>query len=308
MNQTFGGQTHTDVRPALLGYDDLFEQFRTYATAVKGIDPTAQITGPVSWGWTNYLYSPLDAGSDKYQTHADRKRHKDVPFLLWFLQQARAQELQTKKRLLDVLDVHYYPQCDVYNQKIDADTAARRIRSVRSLYDAQYRDESWIGEPVRLIPRLQEWINSGYPGTKIGITEWNFGGDTHMSGAIAIAEVLGIFGRNGVYMASYWTTPPKDSPGYLAFRLLSNPAGNGRRGVEDVSCLATSGDDARLAVFAATDEEQQIVSLLLINKMPKATMTVPITLAASAKWGAIGGTGYQLTADATGTKAKHHAV
>ncbi|MDX1934502.1 MAG: glycoside hydrolase family 44 protein [Capsulimonadales bacterium] len=296
--------THTDIKPALLGYDDLFGNFREYAAAVKAVDPTAMVTGPVSWGWTNYLYSPLDRGTDNYRTHADRKAHGDLPFLVWFLRQAKNVERETGQRLLDVLDVHYYPQSDVYNEKADPETAARRIRSVRSLFDARYADESWIGEPVRLLPRLKEWVAQEYPGTKIGLTEWSFGGEKHISGALASAEALCLFGREDLYLASYWTTPKKDSPAYLAFRLLLNPEGEGKRGVESVSCRAVSSNDSRLSAYATTDETRRLLALVLINKMPKTAITVPIDLRAGSVSVKDPATVYRLTADGTGTKAQ----
>ncbi len=42
--------THTDMHPVQADYDELLRQFLDYATAVKDEDPSAQITGPVSWG------------------------------------------------------------------------------------------------------------------------------------------------------------------------------------------------------------------------------------------------------------------
>jgi hypothetical protein len=56
-------------------------------------------------------------------------------------------------------------------------------------------DESWIGEVVRLIPRMRAWVDAHYPGTKLAITEYNWGALNHINGALAQADVLGIFGR-----------------------------------------------------------------------------------------------------------------
>ena len=159
--------THTDVHPARMGYDDLLTSFYDYASAVKDADPTALVTGPVSWGWTGYLYSPLDKGDDNYHTYADRKKHGDIPFLAWFLQQVKNRDTKAGRRTLDVLDVHIYPQGqNLYSGAHDADAQKRRLRSTRALWDANYKDESWIGEPVRLVPRLRDWITQNYPGTK----------------------------------------------------------------------------------------------------------------------------------------------
>ena len=115
--------THTDVHPARMGYDDVLHNFLDYASAVKAVDPAAYVTGPVSWGWTGYNYSALDRGDDNFHTFADRKAHGGDPFLLWFLKQVHAHDVQARQRTLDVLDVHYYPQGNgVYGGQADKAT------------------------------------------------------------------------------------------------------------------------------------------------------------------------------------------
>ncbi|MBC8135428.1 MAG: glycoside hydrolase family 44 protein [Fibrella sp.] len=270
--------THTDVHPARMGYDDTLANFLEYANAVKDVDASAMITGPVSWGWTGYFYSALDRGDDNYRTHADRTAHGGEPFLAWFLHKVREHDRTVGRRTLDILDVHYYPQGPgLYSNAADTPTRDRRLRSTRSLWDPTYKDESWIGEPVYLIPRLKGWIADNYPGTKIGITEWNFGADNDISGGLAVLETLAIFGREGVYLANYWTFPRPGTPGHRAFQLLRNADGRGH-GFGDVSCAAKSADPTRVAAFAATDSKTGVMTVLLINKMRKATVTVPITL------------------------------
>ena len=83
----------------------------------------------------------------------------------------------------------------------------RRNRSTRSLWDPNYVDETWINDRVQLIPRLKNWVDTYYPGTTIGITEYNWGAENHINGATAQADIFGIFGREGLDMAARWTTP-----------------------------------------------------------------------------------------------------
>ncbi|MBV9852389.1 MAG: glycoside hydrolase family 44 protein [Armatimonadetes bacterium] len=268
--------THRDVHPARMGYDDFLKTFLDYAAAVKDVDRAALITGPVSWGWTGFVYSPLDRGDDNFHTHADQDAHGGEWFLPWFLHQVRDHDAKAGRRTLDVLDVHYYPQGQgVYGAQDDQDTRARRLRATRSLWDPTYADESWIAEPLRLIPRLREWVARDYPGTKIGLTEWSFGADTQMDGGLADADALGIFGREGVFLANYWAWPAKNGPAYLAFKLFRNADGQGH-GFGNLSCRAVSADPGRLACYAATEGGD--LTLMLINKMPKATVTVPLAL------------------------------
>ena len=265
--------THTDVHPARMGYGDVLHNYLDYASATKAVDPAALVTGPVSWGWTGYNYSALDRGDDNFHSFADRKAHGGDPFLLWFLKQVHAHDLRAKTRTLDVLDVHFYPQgSGVYGGQADKATRALRERSTRALFDPAYPDESWIGEPVMLIPRLKTWIAAGYPGTRIGLTEWSFGGEKDISGGLAAADALGVFGRENIFLANYWAYPPKNSPAYLVFKLYRNADGQGG-GFGDVACAAASADPDKLSCYAATDSRTGDLTLILINKTAKATIT-----------------------------------
>ena len=272
-------QTHTDIHPAEMGYDDVLANFLDYAPMIKDVDPKAMVSGPVSWGWTGYKYSSLDRGKDNFP-------HPRRPDGAWrcglscpgFSNRYTTHDQKSGRRSLDILDVHYYPQGQgIYSSQSDTATRERRLRATRSLWDPNYSDESWIGEPVRLVPRLQEWIAANYPGTKIGITEWNFGAQDDISGGLAIVDALGIFGRESAYLADYWTYPGPNSPGSLAFALYRNADGSGN-GFGDVSCHAQSEDSNRLSSFAAVDSTTGDLTLILVNKLRKATVTAPITL------------------------------
>ena len=269
--------THTDVHPSPAGYDDVLATFLTYADAVKAVDPTAKVTGPVSWGWTGYHFSAKDKGADNFRTHADQAKHGGVPFLAWFLREVKRHDDRVGHRSLDILDVHFYPQgAGIYGPPGDDDTKRRRLRATRALWDSTYTDESWIGAPMAVLPLLQGWIRDNYPGTQLGITEWNFGGETDISGALAVADTLGIFGREGVALACCWTMPLPESPAYLAFRLFRNCDGLGR-GFGDLSCRAVSSDPNRVSVYAATDAKSRQTTVIFVNKLPRATVSVSLT-------------------------------
>jgi hypothetical protein len=284
--------THTDIHPVAMSYDDLLSNFLEYATAVKEVDPTANVTGPVSWGWTGYTHSPRDRFD--FNARPDRKAHGDKPFIPWFLEQVRKHDERVGKRSLDVLDIHYYPQAnEVYSGKSTPPLDALRIRSTRSLWDPTYKDESWISEAVQLIPRMKQWINQNYPGTKLGLTEWNWGAEKSMAGGIAAAEVLGVLGREGVYLANYWQLPPKGSPAYLAFQLFRNADGNGA-GFGDKLAAATSSRPNDLSCFASVDSKTGRPIAIIINKSlvdsADTTLTVksknPVSLAKTFSLGA----------------------
>jgi hypothetical protein len=158
-----------------------------------------------------------------------------------------------------------------------AATQALRLRSTRSLWDPGYVDESWIraagpdGGIVKLIPRMRAWVEEYYPGTELAITEYNWGALDHINGALAQADVLGIFGREGLDLATLWGPPEADQPGAFAFRLYRNYDGAGGR-FGGTSVKASSSDEARLAIYAAERSSDRALTVIVINKA-----TTPLT-------------------------------
>jgi hypothetical protein len=260
-------ETHRDVFPTGLGYDGLLARTLDYARVVKDADPGALTLGPAEWGWTGYFYSALDAapGGAWWEDPKDRRAHGDVPLAAWYLRQLRAAEQREGRRLLDVFDLHYYPQADkvALSGAGDAASRARRLRSTRSLWDPSYHDESWIDEPVRLIPRMRDWVAAEYPGTGLAIGEYNWGALDDLNGALALALVLGIFGREGVDIALLWDPPAADQPGAFAFRAYRNYDGDGARFGE--TSLPVQGATEEVNLFAARRAADGAMTVVLVN-------------------------------------------
>jgi len=265
--------THRDVHPDPTTYDELLAKSIAYATAVRHAAPNVKIAGPAEWGWSGYLYSAKDKAAG-FSLHPDRRAHGDEPMIPWWLGKMKAESDKTGVRLLDMLDLHFYPQAqNVYGDASDAKTAALRIRQVRGLWDRDYVDESWIGQPIALLPRMQEWIDKNYPGLGIMIGEWSFGGEKHMSGGLATAEALGRFGQFGVEAAYYWTVPPAGSPSAAAFRAYRDYDGRGGH-FEDWSLPTRASLDTSL--FASRDKSGKHVVLVALNFSPDAAVAANV--------------------------------
>jgi Glycoside hydrolase family 44 len=265
---------HRDVHPEPLGYDELLDRTIRYATAIREADPQALIAGPAEWGWIGYLYSAKDGGKNG----PDRQAHGDVPLVPWYLKQLAEREKTTGKHLLDTLDLHFYPAADgLYGQnaRVDADGAALRIRATRALWDPTYRDESWIKEPIRLIPRMKAWVAENYPGLKVSIGEWSFGADEHISGAIATAEALGRFGQQGLDSAFYWGGPKKGTATFWAFRAFRNFDGKGSSFLD--FSLPTREADA-VSVFASSDRSGEHLVAVLLNRDPQFAINARVNM------------------------------
>lgn len=272
---TLWNSTHRDVHPEPLTYDELLDRTIRYGSAVRKADPQALIAGPAEWGWMGYFYSARDAAAG-VSARPDRRAHGDLPLIPWYLKKLQEHERAHGTRVLDVLDVHYYPQGDgIYAANADAPTAAMRLRSTRGLWDPTYKDESWIAEPIKLLPRLKQWIKEYYPGLKLSLGEYNFGAEQHISGGLAQAEALGRFGTEGLDYAFYWFDPPLDSPVYFAFRAFRNFDGKGGK------FLNRSLDtrmDASVSLFASRDDSGKHLVLILLNLEAESAAQAAITL------------------------------
>lgn len=285
--------THRDVFPDLLGYDELLARTIDVASAVRESAPDALIAGPSVWGWPAYFYSAIDdaAGFDQAP---DRRAHGGQPLIEWYLDQLREYEERTGVRLLDVLDVHFYPQDGSYGPATDERASSRRLRSTRSLWDPGYGEESWIEEPVKLIPRMADWVDEHYPGTKLSIGEYSFGAARHMSGGLAQAEALGRFGQNGLFAAYYWYQPEVDTPVYWAFRAFRDYDGAGSQFGE--LSLPTDADRP-VSLFASESADGDRNVLVVLNLSADEELTTSISVAGCDRTSA---TGYQYVGSVAG--------
>ena len=272
--------THRDVHPAPPSYDEMWDQ-RTvpYATAIKNADPQAQVYGPVTWGYCDLFSSAADG----CHVGADRNAHGGLPFVRWYLRQVCAYQQQHGVRLVDYLDLHYYPQgqiapnvgvVDFGDGANDGNTAALRLRSLKELYDPNWVAESWFADlgdfdanhysKPQFLRRVKAWIAAECPDIKLAVTEYQWGSDHGASSALAHAEVLAIFGREGVDLATRWEAPEPGSRVERAFRLFLDYDGNGSR-VEGDSVRATSANVDALGAYAV-DLPNQRTMILLFNK------------------------------------------
>jgi len=272
-------ETHRDVYPNPLSYDEIRDRTYQYAAAIKSADPAAQTLGPVVWGWCAYFYSAADGCSPG----ADHAAYGD--FIPWYLQQMAAYESSNGTRILDYLDIHAYPAASGVSLSPagNAQNQTLRLRSTRSLWDPTYIDESWIstmysgGIAVQIIPRMKNWVNTNYPGTKLAITEYNWGALDHINGALAQADVLGIFGREGLDLATLWGPPDINDPGMFAFRMYRNYDGAGS-GFGETGVHAASTDQDRLSIYAAQRDSDNALTLMIINKTGN-SLTSTVSLA-----------------------------
>jgi hypothetical protein len=269
--------THPEVHPEPVGYEELVARNIEYAAAIKQAWPEAPVVGFAGAGFPDV--KNLWGGAKDATGKGD--------FLDYYLERMREAEVETGQRLIDYVDVHFYPEHSLDNEvksNTDRDDSAAmvalRLESTRSLWDPDYVDPTWLSQaygpaPVRFLPRLREAVEAHYPGTAVAVTEWAFGGGRHISGALVTADVLGLFGREGVTLANSWSGGTFTSTAFRAFRDYD---GQGS-GFGDTSIHAASSLPAEAAVYASIDEARpERMVIVAINKVPEPRV-VKLTIA-----------------------------
>ncbi|MBN2235853.1 MAG: hypothetical protein JW706_11945, partial [Opitutales bacterium] len=277
--------THARNHPNPVTYAELMSKTIEYASMIKDIAPNAVVSGPVTYGW-NAMVSMQGA--------SDANGRDFISYYLSSIQQAHQ---EAGRRLVDVLDVHWYPEAqgggtritDLLSTNLNEAQIAGIVQAPRSYWDESYLEDSWIAtfvsggyngrNTIALIPRLKDQIAAHYPGTKIGISEYVAGGDLHIAGGVAQADNLGIFGREGIFSASYWplfaNADHPNSYSMGAFACYINYDGTGAR-VGDLSAQSLTSDHVRTSVYAMRSSSQ--TDQMWIVAINKTAEQIPLTL------------------------------
>ena len=276
--------THRDIHPTGPTMQEIRNKLFDYGAKVKAVDPNAQLLFPEEWGWPGYLYSGYDwkwAGDNSNWNPAnfsDRAANGGWDYGPWLLNQCRLYEQTNGVRLLDVFTFHIYPQgANEWGNDVSNPTQLGRNRSTRALWDTNYVDQSWINATIKLIPRMRDWVSAYYPGTKIGITEYNWGAETNINGATAQADIYGIFGREGLDIGTRWTTPDANTPTFKAMKMYRNYDGN-KSTFGDTSVFSGGPNPDNIATFAALRSTDGALTIMAINKQLTSNAPVSITL------------------------------
>jgi hypothetical protein len=289
---------HRDVHPYPSTYDEVTNNGIATAKQIKNADPTAAVSGPVVDNWWNYFYSKKDMENGwgtgpcyvPWANPIDRNAHGGVPFIEYYLKQFNSQSSTYGARLLDYLDLHTYFAATYNGSGVglsgtgDTQEQIARVNSTRVFWDPTYTDPNYPQpnyptdsdyatgcniplQAPQLIPMAQKWVADDYPGTKIAFTEYNWGGQETINGAVAQADVLGIFGSYGLDLATLWGAPdPKTQlPGLIAFEIYRNYDGKNSM-FGDMSLKSASADQGKLSVYGGLRNSDGALTIMVINK------------------------------------------
>jgi hypothetical protein len=197
--------THDDVMPTQLSAEAFLQRYFDYAKQARAKYPEIKLVGPVpanEWQWFNWGGGLVTADGKKY------------PWLEYFIKRVGEEQARTGIRLLDVLDIHYYPGAKdpaavVQLHRTFFDTTyvnpdANAVHSVNGTYDASITQEYIFG-------RCQQWMDK-YLGARHGVTlactETGIPLTNAPAASVWYASTLGEFMKHGVEIFTPWSWQP----------------------------------------------------------------------------------------------------
>ncbi len=164
----------------------------------------------------------------------------------------------------------------VFSDDASPNTQALRNRATRLLWDPRYGSPAGgvRSASTALIPQLKSRLKSYPAGTKAGLVNYSWGAENSMGGATAQADVLGIFGREGLDLAAR-AAPDTAAPTFKAMQMYRNYDGkNSAFGDISVSDIVPNPDT--LSSFASVRRSDGALTVMVINK--SLTVLAPVEL------------------------------
>ncbi len=263
--------THRDVHPQPHTYDDLWSYTLAYSLALRTTYPKLRLAGPD--------YAGFQALTDP----VDRERGDPVPFLEAFVSDLGEYERNHGgTRLLDVLDIHCYPEGKWDATRLDpAADHMLRMRLTRELWDESFYVESWLARPAFYLRWARQLIATHAPWLNLSCTEWNYQkgfSDDDVVGAVISVDAIGVFAREGVDLANKWSSPePGSVADYALLHFLHNfdSQGSSIVGAAYVN-IETSSDLIGAHGFLSSDGQRVHVLLICRQYEGEVKVEVPI--------------------------------
>jgi hypothetical protein len=230
--------------------------------------PQIRLAGPIAcneWQWYNWAN--------------DRIRGTDGRYYCWleyFIKRIAEEQRACRTRLLDVLDVHFYP----------GETAPGDIVQLhRVWFDQTYTypgangvkrlgTTGWDGSITKeyIFARCRSWLNTYLGpdhGVGLGVSEMGIQGDNPNVTAVWYASTLGVFADEGVELFTPWTWK---TGMWEVLHLFS-------RYTQAVRVQASSDNEALVSGYASVSQDSNDVTVILVNRSLSQITPVRLCLA-----------------------------
>jgi len=261
--------THSDLDLPVTG-DFLVERYIDVAKKARAAWGDIKLTGPVTaneWQWCSI-------GSYNEQ---DRPKGPDRNYcwLEYFIMKVAEEQKASGVRLLDVLDIHWYPSEKDYES---------RVNWYRVLFDTTYNypgangikmvNGSWDNNNTKefIFKRINDWLDKYFGeghGITLGITETSLiDEDDPMVTALTYASFIGTMQDNGVEIFTPWTW----GDGMYETVHLFSRYGHANR-IESAST-----NDSLVSAYSSITNKGDSLTIIFVNRAEKDAQDIQLKL------------------------------
>jgi len=260
--------THDDVMPTQLPAEEFMQRYFAYAKAARARFPEIRLVGPVpanEWQWYNWP-GGITAGGRSY------------PWLEFFIKRIAEEQARTGIRLLDALDIHYYPgasaPADVvqlhrtFFDRSYVNPDANGVKTVNGGWDPSITQEYIFG---RCEEWLEEYLGEDH-GVTFAVTETGIPVTNAPLASVWYASTMGEFMRHGVEIFTPWSWQPGM---WEVLHLYSRYNGS-------IAVRATSDQENTVSAYATVEPTSGALTVVLVNRALTASTTTTVSLANTA--------------------------
>ncbi|MGR3810653.1 glycoside hydrolase family 44 protein [Jiulongibacter sp. NS-SX5] len=257
------GGTHDDVMKDMVSAEEYMQRYFAVAKKAREKFPDIKLVGPVpanEWQWYNWFDGTVKADGREY------------PWLEYFIKRIAEEEKASGIRLLDVLDIHFYPGENaaadivqlhrVYFDRNYVYPGANGVKKVNGGWDNSQTKEYIFG-------RISDWLNvylgAGH-GVTLGVTETSINSEESNLNAVWYASLLGEFMKNGVEILTPWDWRHGMWETLYAFNKYRQ-----KDYLETVS-----SDDNRVSAYTTMNNTKDTLNVILVNKNTSGNTSVTL--------------------------------
>lgn len=244
--------THDDVVPKPISAEEFMQKYFAVAKKAREKFPDIKLVGPVTaneWQWYNWP-TPINHEGRNY------------PWLEYFIKRVAEEQKATGIKLLDVMDIHFYPPTKVDDEIVQLHRVffdrnyvypgANGVKNVNGSWDNSQNKEYIFG-------RINDWMNK-YLGTNhgitLGMTEIGIEGDNANATAVWYASTMGEFMKHGVEIFAPWHWKPGM---WETLHLLSKYN-------KTSSVFGESSNETLVSAYPSINASQDSMTVVLVNR------------------------------------------
>ncbi|MCE6988745.1 glycoside hydrolase family 44 protein [Dyadobacter sp. CY323] len=257
--------THDDVMPTQISPQEFMQRYITLAKKARAKYPDIKLVGPVTaneWQWYNWDGKTITENGKTY------------PWLEYFIKTLAEEQQKSGVRLLDVLDIHFYPSTKKTEEVVQLHRVffdrnynfpeANGVKTINGGYDNSITKEYVFG-------RCNDWLNQymgAEHGVTLGLTETGI--DDSISPSVAAvwyASTMGEFMKNGVEIFTPWSWK---TGMWEVLHLMT-------RYNQTHSVKATSANETLVSAYPTLNAAKDSLTVVLVNRSPDQSQTVNVS-------------------------------